>query len=119
MSSRSYRNNNPGNLRFSKWTQSKGAKDDGDGYAVFKHDPLGVAVMAALLSGDKYAPKTIAEAIAVYAPRQDNNRPDRYAIYISNAAKIPVDTRIKDLDPYQFLALLRAMISFEGWRRDG
>ena len=113
--SRSFKNNNPGNLRFSPWTKSKGAKDDGDGYAIFPTLPTGFKTLGELIDGNKYSKHSIFEAMRIYAPVKDKNNPDAYAEFIASYAEVDPTDRIMDLTPIEFFKLLIGIMIFEGW----
>lgn len=117
MPSRSFRNNNPGNIRFGPFCKSRGASDDGEGYAKFQTPIQGTAAMLALLASETYRELALADAIARYAPSGDNNKPREYAGYVAQRAGIPSTVHLKELDPFQVLKMAEAMIRFEGWKK--
>ncbi len=97
--SRSFRNNNPGNLRSSKF--QTGVRD---GFAYFQDYETGWKALlfqlriAADGRSKVYRPDmTLAEFFAVYAPSGDGNNPHRYAKQVATYLGIPVDTKIKTL----------------------
>jgi hypothetical protein len=115
--SRSFRNNNPGNIRsgvFSRLAGSKGK--DPAGFAKFPTAVQGTAALARLLAGGSYRGLSILNAMKRYAPAQDRNDPDKYARYVAQAVGVSVHTFIDSLDPYQFLKMIQAITSFEGWK---
>lgn len=116
MPSRSYRNNNPGNIRFGKFSQGYGAIDDGGGYAKFPTVNQGLAAMVDLLAVKSYRTLTLEAAIARYAPAEDQNKPREYAAHVAAAAMVSISQRLDGMDPFQILDVIRAMIRFEGWK---
>jgi hypothetical protein len=116
MSSRSVRNNNPGNLRFSTFTEERGAVDDGDNYSKFSDLPRGTACMVTLLAQKGYRNLTMTEAIKRYAPASDSNYPDQYASFVSKKSGISRMKKITSMTPFEFLDMCKAMIEFEGWK---
>jgi hypothetical protein len=114
--SRSVRNNNPGNLRFSSFTEARGAVDGGGNYSKFPTVVQGVAAMVDLLAGGAYRRLEIGAAVEKYAPRSDNNDPAAYAKFICDRAGVSLDKRIDELNPFRFLRLVAAMIEREGWK---
>lgn len=116
--SRSYRNRNPGNIRWGTWAQSHGAiANDGSNYAVFPSPIVGLAALVDLLANN-YGSKTIAEAMKVYAPAEDSNDPRSYAAYVAKQAGVMVTAVLKDLDPFQLLSVVKAIVSYEGWKAE-
>jgi hypothetical protein len=70
--SKSWRNNNPGNLRYAKQKGSLGA--DNDGFAIFDSLASGEKAREKLLfENGGYKNKTLTDAIAKYAPPNENN----------------------------------------------
>lgn len=116
--SRSYRNNNPGNLKYSAYTAGLGAsgKDD-KGFARFGSYESGLAALMALFrdaanlelrayrqyaeslaahrGGEKYL--TILDFYAVYAPTEDQNDPNSYALFVAYKLGVDPQTKIKTL----------------------
>ena len=118
MSSRSYRNNNPGNLEYGPFakrhggTMEKGVKKPR--FAAWSDAAKGVAALAALLSGPSYDYKTIREFVESYAPRSENNV-RAYIDAICEEINRGSHTRIRDLDAYAFIHMLKAITTHEGY----
>lgn len=99
--SRSYRNNNPGNIRFVGQSSASG-KDD-LGFCIFPTYQIGFNALKSLLKqaattsklydheGDLYT------FFSVYAPASDNNHPRQYAEFVAKEIGVPVSTPIKNL----------------------
>ena len=123
MSSRSFRDNNPGNIRHHSDGPGhpmypvslifQGA-DDGDNYAKFPSISQGCAALAMLLA-TKYKDMTVGDAMAKYAPSDDGNDPQKYAKVICSWAGITTVRIIGTLAPNQFFDLCKAITRFEGW----
>lgn len=115
--SRSWRNNNPGNLRDGEFARSHGAvgKDD-KGFAVFPTEETGQAALEALLQTKKYSGKTIAAAMSTYAPASDSNNPVAYAQNLARAIGAPTSATIASLTPQQFQAFTAQIRNHEGWK---
>lgn len=82
--STSYRNRNPGNLRF--YGQESALKDDGHGYAIYPSFTEGIHALLELLlraaTGQSriYTPEmSLEEFFQHYAPAKDANDPGKYA----------------------------------------
>jgi len=116
MASRAERNNNPGNLVASSWTQNQPGYVGADGrFAVFANPQAGQAAQQALLnnylSGGR---NTVSAIIDRYAPASDNNPVNNYASYVASRVGVsPTDT----LSASQIPALARAMSEFESGNR--
>jgi hypothetical protein len=116
MPSKSFENRNPGNLRSGSFAESRGAIDDGHGYAKWPTVIQGLAAMVSLLGVKSYRDLSLADAIKRYAPANDNNRPQEYADYVAQRAGVAQTQKIGDMDPFQLLRVVEAMIRFEGWK---
>jgi hypothetical protein len=122
MPSRSFRNNNPGNIRHHN-TKGKvypvaerwGGVDDGENYARFKSVPEGCAALADLLAS-AYKDLPVSQMIARYAPCGDKNDPGKYTRVVCGWSGIDPRVLIRDLDPGKFFDLCKAMAKFEGWK---
>jgi len=106
--SRSQRNNNPGNFRYTPYIGSLGAlKGDKDNYAIFPDYGTGWNALLQflrdaanqLLIPYRKAPQTLSGFFSVYAPSTDNNDPDRYAKVVANYIGLgtTVDTNLSSL----------------------
>lgn len=103
--SRSQRNNNPGNLRFTGYVQGLGATGkDGSNFAIFPSADRGFAALCQFLrdaAEGKLIPykgdPTLRQFYRVYAPANDNNQPDTYAAVVASKVGVDVDTHISQL----------------------
>lgn len=91
--SRSFRNNNPGNLKYVG--QSRATGKDANGFAVFPSyeagfETLREMVMRACQGKSKvYKPSfTFYDFFAIYAPAEDNNHPKQYAEVVAGACEV-------------------------------
>lgn len=91
--SRSYRNNNPGNLRV---TGDKGR--DKDGFGIFSSYELGWQALKADLRAKlrKYPSMTVAQIMERYAPSVENDS-KRYAQVVASALGVSTETTLADL----------------------
>jgi len=100
--SRSFRNKNPGNLKYVG--QRKAIGEDQSGFAIFKTYDDGFYALFKMLDNacEGYseiykAEMTLLEFFAVYAPRSDNNDPVAYAMFVADRLKVEPNTKLKDL----------------------
>lgn len=85
--SRSYRNNNPGNLEYNKYTKAYGATGTDGRFAKFPSYHTGRNALRIILFKTKtYPTLTIKQAIHRYAPNHENDS-DRYAAFIIDYLK--------------------------------
>ena len=115
--SRSWRNNNPGNLKFGPYAEKMGAtgKDDA-GFAKFPSYDAGRKAQENLLfNSDAYKNLSIRDAIAKWAPGSDGNDPAGYAAQMAKATGTSADTKLSDLTPEQRGKFLDAQQRKEGW----
>ncbi|MFW9893900.1 MAG: hypothetical protein ACFFFO_16970 [Candidatus Thorarchaeota archaeon] len=95
--SRSFRNNNPGNLRSSRFTDHQEG-----GFAKFDdyfHGMYGLMWDLWCKCSSKTTTRlkphsTIGELAAVYAPKEDGNDPESYAQNVAVFLDIPIDTKL-------------------------
>jgi RHS repeat-associated protein len=117
--SRSWRNNNPGNLRnydFSKRHGSigeAGSKATGD-FAVFPDVQTGQAARAALLRLPKYGALSLTDAIKAYAPSNENDV-EAYIASLERQTGISRDAVLGQLSDARMHELLTAMQRHEGF----
>ena len=95
----SWRQNNPGNLRWSPF--QLGTRD---GFAYFKDYQAGFDALcyqlrlAALGKSRVYkSTDTLAVFFSRYAPTEDSNNPDVYAKFVAKKLGVPVSTKISTL----------------------
>lgn len=97
-----YRNNNPGNCRYS----SKGydpkyglVKKDKNNFAIFKDYQTGWLYLTNLVRSkiNEHPQRTIREFFYEYAPISDGNSPELYAIYVAKRLGVGVDFTINKL----------------------
>ncbi len=112
--SRSWRNNNPGNIRASSGL-ILGANGIRDGFLVFSDAETGLNAIVKLFKGKNYISLTLAGAMQRYAPSSDGNNPDNYARNISNKTGIPITAKIQDLSDADLLKIARAIQQIEVW----
>ena len=115
--SRSWRNSNPGNIKFGAFARSMGATHaDEKGFAVFPDYATGRKAQEKLLFESKaYSGLTIGEAIRKWAPASDGNDPAGYAAQMAKAAGATVNTPMASLTPDQRKRFLDAQQAKEGW----
>ena len=114
--SRTWRNNNPGNVESKSGFASRhGAIGSAGGFAVFPDYETGRSAMSALLHGQRYRRFSIADAIRAYAPR-DRNDTERLLKLVHKFTALDTDRRLLDLSQREFENLMDAMAKVEGWR---
>jgi hypothetical protein len=112
---RNWRNNNPGNLEYGKFSQSKGAVGTDGRFAVFPTLSAGMRAKEDLLFGDTYRGLTIAQAISKYAPAFENNT-GNYLNQLLSATGAGPTTIMGDLNSGQRASLLGAINKAEGFK---
>lgn len=116
MPSRSARNKNPGNLAYGQFSQAQGATGQDGHLAIFKTSAQGFRAMMTLLSGSIYGALSLKDAIARYAPSNDNNQPEVYANFVSEQTDVALETHLNQLSCPQLAGVAWAMVMFEGWQ---
>lgn len=110
----SWRNNNPGNLRFKN---QKGAIGTAGGFAVFESLEAGENARKKQvfdIDGSKRN-LTIAQMVTKYAPKSDNNDTAKYIDVVAKAAGVSPDTKLTSLNEQQQNAVMVAMKKHEGF----
>lgn len=98
--SRSFRNNNPGNLKYAEWEKSFGAVNkDPQGFAIFDTYEHGFSALIHLLGMrvTQHPEWTMYDLFNSYAPASDGNDPQSYAQYVSSALGIDASTQLGGL----------------------
>jgi len=81
---RSYRNNNPGNLMYAGQPGATG--QDPQGFAIFPDYQTGLTALDNQITLDASRGQTISQFTSIYAPASDGNNPTSYAAQIASAA---------------------------------
>lgn len=113
--SRTWRNMNPGALRYGDFSKQYGACGVAGGFAVFPSEELGMNALRRLLQSDKYAKLTIAAAIYKYAPPSDNNNPKSYQQRLARITGLNPSKRINQLTKEELNRVALAIKEIEGW----
>jgi hypothetical protein len=73
LASRCRRNLNPGDIEFGKFAQAHGAQASDGRFAIFPSAEAGFGAMRVLFQAPTYRGLTVAQAIARWAPSNENN----------------------------------------------
>ena len=125
--SRSWRNNNPGNVMIGPRAKQHGAIGNDGKFAIFPDYETGRAAMKAVLQKESWKNLTIAEMIAGkkiangkripgYAPATENNVPD-YLSGIKNHAGLKLNRKMKTLSDGELEKLMNAIEKIEVFRK--
>lgn len=129
--SRSWRNNNEGNIRYGDFAKKHGAIGaDKDGFAIFPDEATGSKAQEKLIfesqggkhlstqgdygQGIGYRDKTLSQMITAYAPPEENPT-DQYIANVKRRANVS-DKRMSDYTPDERKRILDAMRVQEGWQ---
>ncbi|BBF41747.1 hypothetical protein lbkm_0427 [Lachnospiraceae bacterium KM106-2] len=119
--SRSWRNNNPGNLRPSSITESchqigkeKTSKESAY-FAIFESVEYGRKAHNKLLTS-VYSGSTINDMVHKYAPKSDKNNPTKYVNYICEQTGLSKKATVGSLSASQLNSLEKAMSTYEGFK---
>jgi hypothetical protein len=118
---RSWRNNNPGNIGAGRFSRSQGSIGAAGGannnrFAVFADYGAGRQAQLNLLRRSDYQGMGVDAAIARWAPPEDGNPTAAYQAYVRNALGVTGDVKLSDLTEAQLNGLADALQRFEGWR---
>jgi hypothetical protein len=111
---RNWRNQNPGNIRSNsiRWLGKIGVAG---GFCVFATPELGLRAMRKILSNRAREGKTLAEAIASYAPACENNVA-AYVAHVAARAGVVASVRLRELSEVKLERVVMAMCKHEGVR---
>jgi hypothetical protein len=114
---KSWRNNNAGNIRYGEYAQKMGAiGKDKDGFAIFPDEATGDEARKKLIfASNSYKNLSLNDAIARYAPPNENNT-SLYQKTISKAAGLSGNERMSSLSPETQNIILAAMKKHEGYK---
>lgn len=112
--SRSWRNNNPGNIRKGSFTENAGAIGDDGAFAIFPDEETGFAAIVALLRTPSYAPLNLRGAIFRYAPPSENQS-DHYLAFIVQHSGVGRDEVLRGIGAAALRRVARAIRDMEGW----
>ena len=111
--SRAWRNNNPGNLEYGKFTKANGAIGTDGRFAIFPDTNTGLNAIVALFSTPSYQNLTIENAINRYAPPIENNV-ENYLKSIENQTGFLRTTPLNKLSQNNLFNLANAISKHEG-----
>lgn len=92
------RNHNPGNIEYGRFAAAHGAIGAAKGahhFAIFPNDAAGFACMRLLFQAPAYKGKTIAQAIAEWAPPSENDT-QSYIAHVCKWTGLSPDTIVDD-----------------------
>ena len=112
--SRSWRNNNPGNIRNSNFTRRHGHIGKAGGFAVFPDKETGKEALVSLLKVRSYQVLTLGGALNRYAPKSENDT-EAYLAFIESITDISRDTPMEKMSDESIKLLADAIERFEGY----
>jgi len=114
--SRSWRNNNPGNIRSGGFAARQGAIGQAGGFAVFPSERAGKGAVVGLLNTPGYQSQTLNGAIARWAPSSDNNNTAAYQDDVQRQTGLPGSASMSALSQDELGGVAEAIKGHEGWR---
>lgn len=111
---RNWRNQNPGNIR-SNHIRWLGKIGEAGGFCVFATPELGLRAMRKILMNRAREGKTLAEAIASYAPACENDVA-AYVAHVAARAGVVPQVQLIELSEAKFERVMLAMCAHEGVR---
>jgi len=115
--SRSWRNNNPGNLKYGEW---RNARRDGaigmdrGGFAIFPDIKTGTEAQYKLIKKWQRENLTLEQFVYKYAPPNENDT-EKYLKYLENQMDIDRTNSIKVLKEKEIRELMEWIKIYEGW----
>jgi len=112
--SRTWRNNNPGNLVSATVSKRNGEIGKAGGFAVFPDYDSGHAALIDLLK-NVFSELSLKRLISKYAPKHENDT-KQYLKLIRIKTGVKSDKKIKDFTSSEFEKLWKAIEQMEGWK---
>jgi hypothetical protein len=112
---RTWRNNNPGNIGAGRFARGQGAIGSAGGFAVFPTEEAGRAAVPALLNTPAYQAMSLDGAIASWAPPNENDTP-AYQRQVQGMTGLAGNTNMNTLTADQIGSVAHAITTVEGWR---
>jgi uncharacterized protein (TIGR02594 family) len=112
--SRSWRNNNPGNIRKGDFVITAGAIGDDGSFGIFADLKSGLAAITALLQTASYRDLTLEGAIFRYAPPSENDT-GAYVDFVESKSGVSRGEVMRQLAPERLAAVAEAIRKMEGW----
>jgi len=112
---RTWRNQNPGNIGAGKLADKFGAIGRAGGFAIFPDRQIGRRAIFRLLKTPKYQVESIARAIAIYAPAEDKNDTERYKKLVRDFTGLDLQRKMSSLSDDELEKLVGAIERVEGW----
>jgi uncharacterized protein (TIGR02594 family) len=113
--SRSWRNNNPGNIRKGNFATISGAIGDDGAFAIFPVHKLGFDAIVSLLRSNSYVNLTLKDAVFRYAPPNENHS-DQYLAFLVRETGISGNTVLSTLAVADVRKIAKFIQVVEGWQ---
>ncbi|MCA6115490.1 TIGR02594 family protein [Bradyrhizobium sp. WSM 1738] len=113
--SRSWRNNNPGNIRKGNFATISGAIGDDGAFAIFPEYKLGFDAIVTLLRSNAYVNLTLKDAVFRYAPPNENDS-DQYLAFLVRQTGISGATVLSTLAVADIRKIAKFVQIVEGWQ---
>lgn len=111
---RNWRLNNPGNLKYGKFTKENGAIGSDGVFAIFPTFKVGYLAQAKLLVQSKYKNQKVKNFIKIYSPTSDGNDVKKYTSFLLKRVKNVKNKRIKNLQKRKLYQIIWWMSMYEG-----
>ncbi|MFN5350997.1 MAG: hypothetical protein ACK5BE_00055 [Alphaproteobacteria bacterium] len=112
--SKSWRNNNPGNIRAGKVANNLGAVGNNNGFAVFQNKKTGSNAVSAILKKPAYSKLTVDEAVSRWAPSVENDVSSNQR-NIRKIGNFTGKEKVGELSQNKLEQLVNAIEKNEGW----
>ena len=113
--SRTWRNMNPGAIRYGDFTKQYGACGKAGGFAVFPTEEDGMKALKGLLKSDGYCNLTLASAVSKWAPPFENNT-RAYQKHMYKMTGVPLNKKLNQLSDEELDKVANAIKFLEGWK---
>lgn len=112
--SRSWRNNNPGNIRKGNFANMAGAIGDDGAFAIFPASAIGFDAIVSLLRSNSYNNLSLRDAVFRYAPPNENDSA-QYATFLTQETGIQGNAILSSLGINDIRKIAKIIQKIEGW----
>ncbi len=111
-----WRNMNPGAIRYTNFAKNNGAIGKANGFAVFPTEERGELALRELLQTATYSKLTLSQAIYRFAPPKDRNNTASYQRHVAQLTRIKPYKKLKNLTAEELDRVIATIRYIEGWK---
>jgi hypothetical protein len=113
--SRTWRNMNPGAIRYGDFSRQYGSCGKAGGFAVFPTEEHGMNALKGLLKSEGYCNLTLASAVSKWAPAFENDT-KAYQRHMYKMTGVPLNKKLNQLSDEELEKVATTIKFLEGWK---